>query len=588
MNSRRRDSSRHHTDFPTLGETFNRRRLALRSGVIAALLFSIGQAPHAQSLELPPRPATAPNGTEFARSIADLSLAERERKILEALKSGNVPNFLRKLVPVTVKSGTVNATYFVAPDYLAIGADEDYFLTPLSPYSAQAFADLLGCSLPTTQMVDDIYANATVKLTPAPIPPSSAMTTVPVFIQHNAMVLVQRKKESPGGLIAGHKKDVVIATKVFATPGKVAIYGWHKIDGKPIQPLYTGHTATWVDYSHGIRLVQRRMALNGESKTIDEVLADPRLAPLLSREGPMRECRYPIKDRGEVVESLRIDPGVRVVINRPSAVSSKPVLVIFFAIPNGNTIEQTIGKAMQPGDDWHFDIQHIGAQTRFLREMITDRTVVVAYLENDLKSWPAWRRENGDAKISSIFEAVVDRFKDARPRMVLTGHSGGGSLIFGFLNSVSRIPDQVERIAFLDANYAYESERHKDKLADWVKASDRHYLVVLAYHDAVALLNGKSFVSASGGTWGRSHAMVRDLEGAFSLAGDHNAEMRRFTALGGRIKFFLKENPERKVLHTVLVERNGFIESILSGTDLEGSGYVYFGDRAYSRYIRAD
>jgi hypothetical protein len=266
-----------------------------KKGIIAALIFSLGQALSAQSLELPPRPATAPNGTEFARSITNLSLPEREQKVLEAVKSGNVPSFLRKLVPVTVKSGTINATYLVAPDYLAVGSDDDYFLTPLSPYTAQAIADLLGCSLPTTQMVDDIYANATVKLAPAPIPPSPAMTTVPVFLQHNAMVLAQRKQKSSVGLVAGHKKDVVIATKVFATPGKVAIYGWHKSDGKPIQPLYTGHTAAWVDYSHGIRLVQRRMMVNGHAKTIDEVLADPRLAPLLSREGVMRESRYPVK-----------------------------------------------------------------------------------------------------------------------------------------------------------------------------------------------------------------------------------------------------------------------------------------------------
>ena len=33
----------------------------------------------------------------------------------------------------------------------------------------------------------------------------------------------------------------MIANRVFRTRGKVAIYGWHKPDGKPIQPLYTGH-----------------------------------------------------------------------------------------------------------------------------------------------------------------------------------------------------------------------------------------------------------------------------------------------------------------------------------------------------------
>lgn len=158
-------------------------------------------------------------------------------------------------------------------------------------------------------------------------------------------------------------------------------------------------------------------------------------------------------------------------------------------------------------------------------------------------------------------------------------------MIFGYLNSVSSIPDDVERIAFLDANYAYETEKHRDKLAAWLKVSDQHFLVVLAYNDAVALLNGNSFVSATGGTWGRSHVMVRDLEGPFALTKDHTAEMERVRALDGRIQFLLKENPERKVLHTVLVERNGFIESMLIGTRLEGAGYVYFGDRAYSHYI---
>ena len=85
--------------------------------------------------------------------------------------------------------------------------------------------------------MDDIYANATIKLTPSPIPPSPAMTTVPVFLKHNATVAGQRQGKPLDGLVAGHKKDVVIANKVLTTTGKVAIYGWHKPDGKPIQPL---------------------------------------------------------------------------------------------------------------------------------------------------------------------------------------------------------------------------------------------------------------------------------------------------------------------------------------------------------------
>jgi hypothetical protein len=52
-----------------------------------------------------------------------------------------------------------------------------------------------------------------------------------------------------------------------------------------IQPLYLGHTAAWVDYSHGIRLVSQTMLLNGRPTNIPAVLADPNLCSLLSDEG---------------------------------------------------------------------------------------------------------------------------------------------------------------------------------------------------------------------------------------------------------------------------------------------------------------
>ena len=60
-------------------------------------------------------------------------------------------------------------------------------------------------------MVDEIYRNAAVKRTPSPIPPSPAMTTVPVFLRHNETVLAQPREQPLGALVAGHKKDVVIA-----------------------------------------------------------------------------------------------------------------------------------------------------------------------------------------------------------------------------------------------------------------------------------------------------------------------------------------------------------------------------------------
>jgi hypothetical protein len=51
------------------------------------------------------------------------------------------------------------------------------------------------------------------------------------------------------------------------------------------------------------------------------------------------------------------------------------------------------------------------------------------------------------------------------------------------------------------------------------------------------------------------------------------------------VKFFLKENPEHKILHTVQVERNGFIHSQLTGTPAEARGYTYLGERAYEEMV---
>jgi hypothetical protein len=574
-----------------------------------------------QTLDLPPRPANAPTGTEFAKRVTTLDLTEREKEIFAQITSGNVPNFLRKLCPVpatSVTDGKTNrATFYATPDYLAIGSDNDYFLMPISPNTAQRIAEALHCSLPTPKMVNEIYAAAEVKLAPSPIPPSPAMTTVPVFGKHNDIVRAQRAEQLPahplGALVAGHQKDVVITAKLASSPGKVAIYGWHQTNGVPIQPLYLKHIASWVDYSQCIRLVQQKMTVNGASKTVAEVLGDPTLAGLLSDEGPIPDPRYPTNalpplqvavsaaslnklldnpEFNERITSFTFEPEVKVRVNAPGQSAFAPgkkLLLIFYTLPNGNTTDQTAGKIMKPGDDWHYDIQHIAAQTRFLRDLLKDRVVVVAYLEAASKSWPAWRKQHGDKEIPDIIATVKKLFPGRVVETVLSGHSGGGSFIFGYLNAVDRIPDDVSRIAFLDSNYAYDRALgHKDKLAKWLAASDHHYLCVLAYNDAVALLNGTNFVSAAGGTWGKSHAMQRDLAEDFKFTTQTNAEFQRFTALDGRVQFILKENPEQKIFHTVQVERNGFIHSMVCGTTNADKGYEYFGPRAYSKWIQAE
>ena len=59
-------------------------------------------------------------------------------------------------------------------------------------------------------------------------------------------------------------------------------------------------------------------------------------------------------------------------------------------------------------------------------------------------------------------------------RIALAGHSGGGSFLFGFIDGGDAIPDDVERIVFLDANYSYsDADKHGDKLLAWLKGDAR-------------------------------------------------------------------------------------------------------------------
>ena len=113
-------------------------------------------------------------------------------------------------------------------------------------------------------------------------------------------------------------------------------------------------------------------------------------------------------------------------------------------------------------------------------------------------------------------------------------------------------------------------------------------MCVLAYQDYLGLLDGKTFVSEKGGTWGRSQLMLEDLKKQFQLTSETNGGLENYSALNGQVEFLLKENPEHKIFHTVQVERNGFIHALLSGTADEGQGYEYFGNRAYANWIQGN
>jgi len=255
-------------------------------------------------LNIPERPADAVTGSALVEKVTGMSIEDREREFVEEILSGNVPSFSRKLKALRI-SQTVNGkdyelVYFVACDYMAIGSDQEYLYIPLTPSTAQYLADSLDCLLPTKKIVDNIYSRSDIKLFPQPIPPSDKMTTIPVFAQHTDSIKEQISilglDRSVNKIIAGHKKDIILSNEIYnpeRNSGRVVIYGWHKSENNPIQPVYSGHIARYADYSHGLRLVSNRALLNGHPIHLDDILKDSVFSILVSSESVISKPYYP-------------------------------------------------------------------------------------------------------------------------------------------------------------------------------------------------------------------------------------------------------------------------------------------------------
>lgn len=295
---------------------------------------------------------------------------------------------------------------------------------------------------------------------------------------------------------------------------------------------------------------------------------------------------------GEQTKRYRFEPGVQILLNAPGPERfnpAHPTRLIFYALPNGNTTEETQGRADADGPNWRYGIQHIGAQTRRLREVSADVNIVVAYLEADGKSWPAWKQQHPDRvrQIPAILDSARPCLPSGDVTCELAAHSGGGSLIFGYLDALTDIPPSITRIAFLDANYGYsDASRHGDKLIAWLRGDTRRRLCVVAYDDRNVMLDGKPVVSATGGTYRRTFQMADRISRDIPLSRQDDTAWLRWRGLEGRIDLIVLKNPANAILHTVLVERNGFLHAMTSGTDLEGKAGRFNGRAAYRQWIQ--
>ncbi len=313
-------------------------------------------------------------------------------------------------------------------------------------------------------------------------------------------------------------------------------------------------------------------------------------------------------DAAERVRVLSPDSGVTATLVMPAARQAQPasladtVDLVFYALPNGNSTAETMGRARVDSASWRHDIQHIAAQTRAARARGLSNLVVV-YLEAAGRSWPAWRQGRGytdaNRRIRALLHALRDSVaselsaRDGHPsplRVTLSGHSGGGSLMFGLVESQDTLPAWLDRVAFLDANYNFDA-RHGPVLDAWLAAHASRRLYALAYDDREIRLDGRKVVSDSGGTWRATERMRNWWRRAASPRAarfDTAGAFQRWRDAAGQVELLVHPNPDNRILHTELVgEMNGFLYVVLANRVAPSAALsLPMPPRLYTPYIR--
>jgi len=183
----------------------------------------------------------------------------------------------------------------------------------------QIIADLLGCMMLTPRICDLMYLAAKASgpvLLPSPQPITS---TTKAMIAHSARVdgyLASVRDKLPmtpdGGapLVQTVGKQWVVANELQQKKvGTAENYGWQfpgssfggsKFESSVTPPLRCiqgqgwAHDITHVDYSQIAQLVWARCTVDGEEKSLPEVLAtDPQVAKLLNHNGLLKVTRQP-------------------------------------------------------------------------------------------------------------------------------------------------------------------------------------------------------------------------------------------------------------------------------------------------------
>jgi hypothetical protein len=279
-----------------------------------------------------PKRASSLTGEAFIKSIAGYKMRadwqKREDAMVEQLLAGNIPSWLQQWITVRVSlnDASPDVKVRVLPDYLCVGTDDNYRHLPLDQQSAQRVADAFTAILPTAKICHAIWRRTpweraigaiTLPTIRKRAGRNFAQDSTEAFDAHSLAIQdeMKRKGITPGQLVAGHKKDVVLAAKGKSMPEKISFHGFY-IGKYPAEPCYDAGNSPgpscnrempttthpeglghFSDYSQGVRLVHPQMTIDGAMHLVSDVLKDQKLSTLIAEAmiDPPRVPPYPKK-----------------------------------------------------------------------------------------------------------------------------------------------------------------------------------------------------------------------------------------------------------------------------------------------------
>lgn len=258
--------------------------------------------------------SSSESGRVWCSTISKQGGLQRDASIIAAVKAGFY--IQPALIPCTYQKGGRNITIFAWADCLAIGLS-DPIRANIGHAAGQMVADHLKLMLPTSRMSDAAWQASPKKLNPQAMGASTQMSSTAWMIEHSDKVSRARRNaglDAFAGLARPVGKDWVNTERLLTWNGSQFVptvpthstigagggpipaganYGWQWDSAALWNPSKTihvlqsvglAHDMNYDDYSQVLTLYATFCQIDGTTRGIPEVLANPDTAYLLSDE----------------------------------------------------------------------------------------------------------------------------------------------------------------------------------------------------------------------------------------------------------------------------------------------------------------